>query len=207
MVSRTSCFRRHNFAGILLDTLQDLAQRPEGARTSVMMAMEQGLEGILQRNSGVKIRPQLEQTTEMFGRSLYLVGQLSSEHHALGDRFIMKFCQICQTILYEDRPTKKVSLPGASVDDRPPKHSHRIVSLRRWSFCQIRQRVQMHTRQLRNASKKPSSRQTIWSTISMPLKHPMPKPRIQALHTSSTVCPHRKCNAILSTVFYSLFRG
>jgi hypothetical protein len=77
-----------------------------------MMAMEQALDGILQRNSGVKIRPQLEQTTEILGRSLYLVNQLFPEHHELGERFIMKSCQICQTILYEDRPTKKVPLPG-----------------------------------------------------------------------------------------------
>lgn len=108
MLSRTACFRRHNFAGILLDTLGDLATRTEEERTSVMEAMEQVLEGILQRDSGVRIRPQLEQTTEMFGRSLDLVNGLPSGHKELCERFITKFCQICQTILFEDRPTKKV---------------------------------------------------------------------------------------------------
>ena len=112
LISRTSSFRRHNFPGILLDTLQDLGQRSEWERTGVIMAMEQALEGILQRNSGVKVRPQLEPTTEIFGTSLYLVNQLSPEHHDLGDRFVMKFNQIAQTILYEDRPTKKVPLSG-----------------------------------------------------------------------------------------------
>jgi hypothetical protein len=112
LISRTGCFRRHNFAGILFDTLEDLGQRPEGERICVMEAMEQALEGMLQRNSGVKIRPQPEQTTEIFGRSLYLVNQLSAGHHDLGDGLITKFCQICQTILYEDRPTKKVPLSG-----------------------------------------------------------------------------------------------
>lgn len=108
LVSRTGCFRRHNFAGILLDALEDLPTRTEEERTSVMEAMEQVLEGMLERNSGVRIRPQLEQTTEIFGRSLNLVNGLSYDYHEFGEKFIMKFCQICQTILHEDRPTKKV---------------------------------------------------------------------------------------------------
>ena len=107
LISRTSCFRRHNFPGILLDALEDLVPRTEEERTSVMAPMEQVLEGILRRESAVRIRPSMEQTTEIFGRALDLVNQLSPDHFELGARFVTKFCQICQTILYEDRPTKK----------------------------------------------------------------------------------------------------
>ena len=73
-----------------------------------MTAMDQALEGILDRNSAVKIRPQLEQATMLFGGCLFLVNELPTIHGDLGSKFILKFSQIFRTILHEDRQTKKV---------------------------------------------------------------------------------------------------
>ena len=74
----------------------------------IMMAMDHALERILDRKSAVKIRPQMEQATLLFGVSLFLVNELPTIHGDLGSKFALKFSQIFRTILHEDRQTKKV---------------------------------------------------------------------------------------------------
>ena len=88
--------------------LDNLISRPINERVVIMMAMDQALEGILDRHSAVKIRPQPEQATILFGECLFLVNELPIIHGDLGSKFVSKFSQIFCTILHEDRQTKKV---------------------------------------------------------------------------------------------------
>lgn len=108
-ISRTSCSRKHNLAAIVQDGLDNLVNRPIEDRLEIMTAMNEALEGILDRKSEVKIRPQVEQATVFFGGCLSLVNELPPAHGDLGAKFIIKFSQIFGTILHEDRQTKKVS--------------------------------------------------------------------------------------------------
>jgi hypothetical protein len=108
-VSRTTCSRKHNFVGILQNALDTLVDKPIEERVEIMMAMDEALEGILDRHSAVKIRPQPEQATMLFGGCLFLVNELPTIYGDLGSNFISKFSQIFRTILHEDRQTKKAS--------------------------------------------------------------------------------------------------
>jgi hypothetical protein len=107
-ISKVSSFGRHNFAGIIQDALQDLNSRPDRDRPKIMAAMDRFLEEIMQLDSDLMIRPQLEQGTLLFGMCLSLVNRLSENDHELGTKFIIKISHIFQTILYDDGQAKKV---------------------------------------------------------------------------------------------------
>jgi hypothetical protein len=107
-VSRTSCFRKHNFNVILQDALNDLGNRSLEEQEGIVRAIDRALEGILQSSSEVKIRPSLDQATQLFGSSLAVVNNLHVDQRvAVGFNLIIKMAQIFRTILYDDRNTKK----------------------------------------------------------------------------------------------------
>ena len=108
--SRASLFRKHNFPGILLDVFQDLVGMTSEGYPGILLAIDTALGVIQQRRWELKIRALPEQGISLFGLCLTIVNFLHSEQCALGDRLTMKISQIFQATLYDDRPTKKVSV-------------------------------------------------------------------------------------------------
>jgi hypothetical protein len=108
--SRASLFRKHNFPGILLDVFQDLVNMPSEEYPAILLAMDTALGVIQQRQWELKIRAFPEQGISIFGVCLTVVNCLPSGQDHLGDSITMKISLIFQATLYDDRPTKKVSV-------------------------------------------------------------------------------------------------
>lgn len=109
-ISRVSCFVRHNFSTILQKTLDDLILRSIEERVQIITQIDRALQGILHHDSDVRIRPSLDQSIQLYGICLSLIIELPPYEEELGGRFLSKFSQIFRTILYDDRPTKKVCM-------------------------------------------------------------------------------------------------
>ena len=107
--SRIISFRRHNFSVILQATFEDLKSRAEMDRISILEAMDETLESLLARTSGVRIRPQVDQGCVLLGSCLTLINELPSSMAHVRDRIVHKISRIFSSILHEDRPIKKVA--------------------------------------------------------------------------------------------------
>lgn len=95
---------------ILHDCFEDIRARSPVEREQILRPLQISLALLLKETSVVKIRPQLEHATQLLGICLTVVNELPAEHTELGDNMTIKVAQIYRSILYGDRPTKKVSI-------------------------------------------------------------------------------------------------
>ena len=108
--SRIVCFRRHNFSAILQEAFEDLIHHPVEERPKIIIAIDAVLDRMLAPESCIKIRPQVEQATLVFGLCLTVVNELPQVHCILRNNITQKISRIYRTILHEDRQTKKVQI-------------------------------------------------------------------------------------------------
>jgi hypothetical protein len=118
-LSRTSLFRKHNFTAILQDALEDMSSRPPVEVEGILKNVNIALDLVLDENSAVKIRPHIDQATQLLGICLTAVNEFMSKRTLandftssleLDDKLTTNIARIYRSILYGDRPTKKVCL-------------------------------------------------------------------------------------------------
>jgi len=107
-ISRTSCFRKHNFVSILQDTFEDVKTRASPEQDIILANMDVALGLLLEGDSPIKLRPQLEHAIQLLGTCLVVVNGPEATAIEIADSLLTKIAKIFCSILYGDRPTKKV---------------------------------------------------------------------------------------------------
>jgi hypothetical protein len=109
-VSRSTCFRRHNFPSILLETLIGLENVLVEERTLALAAINSALKRILNGHAAqVKLRPTMEQAVLIFGACLRVVNDIYASSASVGNELIELMSGVYSSILHDVKSAKKVT--------------------------------------------------------------------------------------------------
>jgi hypothetical protein len=93
---------------ILQDAFEDIRRRPLIERKEIIRAMDPALDLVLGEGSTIKIRPPLENAIHLLRTCLSVINDPKNSPSAVDDSLLLKIAKIFLSILYGDRPTKKV---------------------------------------------------------------------------------------------------